>query len=56
MITALWSSQIFRRPRLVAASARTGAEKDAAGVAAPGDTKVSDAMAYGAKQRCQGRK
>ena len=35
----------FGRPRLAATSARTGAEKDAAGVAAPGDTKVSDAMA-----------
>ena len=32
---------------MAAASARrTGAEKDAAGVAAPGDTKVSDAMGY----------
>ena len=46
-ITAPWSPQILR-PRLAAASAlRTGAgDADAAGVAAPGDTKVSDAMGY----------
>ena len=40
-------SDFFGRPRLAAASARTGAgDADAAGVAAPGDTKVSDAMGY----------